>query len=148
MMFWSSEAQGFKSLGVFCDAIRLCILPRMSELPPTSHAPSPVHQSNLGRRPAPVKIGGSLGIAGVFISMAVFLAGVFGFDAAAILAPLALALAFIGLVVTIFAGVMYKSVGNDEMQPLAAFFVCIIGIVAALLEIYMMTAMFAGAPKG
>jgi hypothetical protein len=115
-----------------------CILPRMSELPPTSHAPSPVHAPLLGRRPTPVKIGGSLGIAAVLIAMAVLLAGLFGFDAAAMLAPLALALAIIGFVVTIIGGVLRPYHGNEETQPLAAFFVCVIGIVAALLEMYMM----------
>jgi hypothetical protein len=110
----------------------------MSELPPTTHAVSPIHQPTLGRKPTPVKIGGSLGIAAVCICIAVLLAGLFGFDAAAMLAPLALALAIIGIIVTIIGGVMRPYAGAEETQPLAAFFVCVIGIVASLIEIYMM----------
>jgi hypothetical protein len=119
----------------------------MSELPPTTHAPSPVHQSSLGRRPSPVKIGGSLGIAASFIAMAVFLAGLFGFEAAFMLAPLALALAILGFVVTIVGGVMRKYDGNEETQPVAAFFVCVIGIVAALIEIYIAMGAYWMPPK-
>jgi fucose 4-O-acetylase-like acetyltransferase len=119
----------------------------MSELQPTSHAPTPVQPSAIGRRPSLVKIGGSLGMAAAFISMAVFLAGLCDFEAAFMLAPLALALAIIGFIVTIIGGVMRTYAGNEETQPLAAFFVCIIGIVASLIEIYIAMGAYWITPK-
>jgi hypothetical protein len=86
------------------------------------------------RQSSLVKIGGALGIAASFIGLAAFLVASFGFEAAFMLAPLALVLATVGFVLVIVGGVLHKHVGNDETQPVAALFVCIIGIVAGAVE--------------
>jgi|SRR4051794_25713643 FtsH-binding integral membrane protein len=86
------------------------------------------------RQTSLVKIGGALGVAATFIALAVFLVACFGFDAVFMLSPLALVLAAVGFVLTVIGAVMRQHLGNEEAQPIAAVFVCLIGIVAGLIE--------------
>jgi hypothetical protein len=106
----------------------------MTQLPPTAHEFSSAKPAALGRRPSLVKIGGSLGIASVFIVIAIFVVALFNIGAVFILVPLALALSSIGLIISLIGGVARKHEGNEEVQPIAALFACSAGLIFALLE--------------
>lgn len=83
-----------------------------------------------------VKVGGSLGISATCIALAVFVAGLFGLNAAFLLSPLAVGLGGIGLIVTIVGGVIGRHAGEEETQPISALFVCAVGLIGGLLELY------------
>jgi hypothetical protein len=94
------------------------------------------HRSTSPLRPKAslVKIGGSLGIAGTCIAIGVFLLALFGLDAVFMFAPLAALFSMIGLILTIVGGVLHKHSGDEDTQPIAALFVCLMGLAAASLE--------------
>ena len=79
-----------------------------------------------------VKIGGSLGIAATLIALAILVAGCFQLDAVFMFSILPLALGLIGMVVTIVGEVTSPAHGDEDMQPAAAMFACLAGIVGGL----------------
>jgi hypothetical protein len=109
----------------------------MTQLPPTHQTPSSVQPALLGRRSSLTKIGGSLGIAAVFISIAVFVVALFNFNAIFILAPLALVLSSIGMILSIIGGIFETHHGNEETQPLGAMFACLAGMLGSFILWWM-----------
>jgi hypothetical protein len=86
------------------------------------------------RKTSLVKIGGSIGIAATFIALASFVMALFGFLAAMMLSPLALVMGLVGIVVSIAGAVMHPAHGDEETQPIAALFVCLMAIVGGLIQ--------------
>jgi hypothetical protein len=84
-----------------------------------------------------VRIGGSLGIAAACIALAIFLLGLFRFDAAFVLSPLPLILSAIGLILTIVGGFARPHAGDEEVQPLAALFTCAFGLIGGVIELWV-----------
>ena len=97
----------------------------------SSHATTSIGSS---RKSSLVKIGGSLGIAGSFISLLLFLFALFGFNAAFMLAILPVAFGGIGMVISIVGAVMNKHEGDAETQPISALFTCATAIIVGLIE--------------
>jgi hypothetical protein len=103
------------------------------------HTTDSSHATAIGisRKSSLVKIGGSLGIAGSFISLFLFLFALFGFSAAFMLAILPVAFGGLGTVLTIIGAILHKHEGEAETQPISAIFACTMAMVAGGIELQM-----------
>lgn len=81
-----------------------------------------------------IRAGGSLGIAGCCIGLAVFLMGCAGFDAAFWFSPIPVAMGMIGFAMIAIEALRQRGQAIADMQILAAFFVTIISFLGGLLE--------------
>jgi hypothetical protein len=81
-----------------------------------------------------VRVGGSLGIAAVFVALGTFLMACFGFDAVLMLSPIPVLLSSVGMVLSVVGGVIGRHDGEAETQPIAAMFVCLAGLIGGALE--------------
>ena len=97
------------------------------------------------RRVPLAKIGGSLGIAGSIICIAVFVLGCFGFSAAFSLSLIPLILGIPGLLITIVGG-FQKHTGVEDTHVVASYLINIAVISGALLEmaVWLNWTFFAG----
>ena len=83
-----------------------------------------------------VRVGGALGIAAASISLGIFTIGCFGFHAVFRGLPLVpLLLSIPGIVLVVIGATVKKAPGIEDTQVLAAMFVNVVGLLAALLEI-------------
>ncbi len=85
------------------------------------------------RKATLARIGASLGIAANCIGWIIFLALCHGFSAAAVLAPLPLALGLVGMVLTV-VGAVTQPHADVDTHVLASIFLNLFGIVGGLLE--------------
>ena len=78
-----------------------------------------------------LRVGGSLGIAGCIIGMAIFVAACAGFDAAMRFSPLSLTMGGVGLILSVMGSLCPKS-KNEVTHELASVAVNILSILGAL----------------
>jgi hypothetical protein len=80
------------------------------------------------------QVAAALGIASTFLGVAIFIAACFGFTAVFAFSILPFALGCAGFVLSIIAGIFYRSRLADT-QVLASLFTSLFGIIGGLLEI-------------
>jgi hypothetical protein len=85
-----------------------------------------------GRKTSLVTIGGYLGVAGNAIGWMTFLLMCFGFSAAVNLAILPFGLGLVGIILTIYGGVMHPHAGDVDTHVLASLFINLFAIVGGL----------------
>jgi hypothetical protein len=81
------------------------------------------------------KIGGALSVAASMIGFLIFMVGCAGFDAVFPFAILPLALAVIGLILTIAGGLANRTSGMEDTHVVASYFLNVASILGALLLI-------------
>ena len=105
----------------FAHPTRLRIFSRMTTAP------------SFRKESALVRIGGYLSIAACIIGMAIFVGACFGFSAAFGLSFIPLAMASVGLILSIVGGTNHFVAETEGTQVLAAIFVSVFGILGALI---------------
>ena len=101
-----------------------------------THTPLPASLSpQNGTGTKLVRAGGSLGIAGCFIGLAIFITACAGFDAVFSFSMIPLLMGVIGLVITIAGATQQRTLALEDTHVLAAFFITLIASIGGLVEV-------------